>query len=149
MGLDMYLVANGYLSNYNEESTKNAAQIKAMYGDLPDSVRVSSVNFEVGYWRKANAIHKWFVDNVQKGEDDCGTYYVSEERIKLLKLTCERVIEDPTLAFDLLPPSSGFFFGSSAVDDWYFDSLRHTITVCDDAMTMIERGFTLEYHASW
>ena len=28
---------------------------------------------EVGYWRKANAIHGWFVRNVQNGKDDCGT----------------------------------------------------------------------------
>lgn len=26
---------------------------------------------EIGYWRKANHIHKWFVDCVQDGEDDC------------------------------------------------------------------------------
>lgn len=26
---------------------------------------------EIAYWRKANAIHRWFVDNVQNGTDDC------------------------------------------------------------------------------
>ena len=26
---------------------------------------------QVGYWRKANQIHNWFVENVQDGEDDC------------------------------------------------------------------------------
>jgi hypothetical protein len=26
---------------------------------------------EVGYWRKANQIHNFFVENVQDGEDDC------------------------------------------------------------------------------
>lgn len=25
---------------------------------------------EIGYWRKANHIHKWFVDKVQGGDDD-------------------------------------------------------------------------------
>ena len=27
---------------------------------------------QIASWRKANAIHKWFVDNVQDGVDDCG-----------------------------------------------------------------------------
>ena len=26
--------------------------------------------FEIGYWRKANAIHKYFVDTLQDGDDD-------------------------------------------------------------------------------
>lgn len=30
-----------------------------------------SIKEEVGYWRKANAIHDWFVENVQDGIDDC------------------------------------------------------------------------------
>lgn len=28
--------------------------------------RAFSEGIEVGYWRKANHIHKWFVDNVQE-----------------------------------------------------------------------------------
>ena len=39
---------------------------------------------EVGYWRKANAIHRWFVENVQNGEDDCGEYRVSHEQMQEL-----------------------------------------------------------------
>ncbi len=30
----------------------------------------------VAYWRKNNAVHKWFVDNLNNGEDDCQEYYV-------------------------------------------------------------------------
>lgn len=42
------------------------------------------VEEDVAYWRKANAIHNWFVQNVQDGEDNCGEYPVSKE--KLLEL---------------------------------------------------------------
>jgi hypothetical protein len=49
------------------------------------------------YWRKANHIHKWFVDNVQGGKDDCGNYYVSEEKLEELLHTCERILEDSKL----------------------------------------------------
>lgn len=49
--------------------------------------RVQEIVESVGYWRKANAIHKWFVDNVQDGEDNCADYYVSREQLKeLLKI---------------------------------------------------------------
>ena len=47
---------------------------------------------QVGYWRKANAIHRWFVQNVQAGVDDCGTYVVTREQLEQLKATCERVL---------------------------------------------------------
>lgn len=45
----------------------------------------------VGYWRKANAIHKWFVDNVQDGEDDCGYYEVSKEDLEELLSICKAI----------------------------------------------------------
>ena len=45
-----------------------------------------------GYWRKANAIHKWFVENVQNGVDDCDTYLVTREQLEQLKEACEMVL---------------------------------------------------------
>lgn len=46
----------------------------------------------VGYWRKANAIHRWFVENVQDGNDDCGEYEVTKEKLEELKDTCLEVL---------------------------------------------------------
>lgn len=68
MGLDMYL-------------------IKRRKNDAKDN----SFN-EVAYWRKANQIHKWFVDHVQDGVDDCGYYKVSVEQLRDLLATCRDVI---------------------------------------------------------
>ena len=149
MGLDMYLVAQGYLSQYEPRSREVSEAVAACYSDLPEGVRVRGVEFEVGYWRKANAIHRWFVENVQDNEDDCGTYDVPREKLVKLKETCQQVIDDPSKAFELLPPSSGFFFGSTAVDEWYLDSLRSTIEICETAVAMRDRGFFIQYHSSW
>jgi hypothetical protein len=52
-----------------------------------------SIFVEVGYWRKANAIHKWFVDNVQDGYDDCDYYEVTKEKLKELLDACLKVRE--------------------------------------------------------
>ena len=52
-----------------------------------------SICEDVGYWRKANHIHKWFVDNVQDGEDDCGNYEVSQEQLEELLDICKLIKE--------------------------------------------------------
>jgi hypothetical protein len=57
-----------------------------------DPKKICYIVEEVAYWRKANHIHKWFVDNVQSGNDDCGKYYVSQDQLKDLVALCEQVI---------------------------------------------------------
>lgn len=52
---------------------------------------------EVAYWRKANAIHNWFVCNVQNGNDDCGTYEVKKEQLEKLLDTCKKVLKNSVL----------------------------------------------------
>lgn len=46
----------------------------------------------VGYWRKANAVHAWFVKNVQGGVDDCGQYPVRRQKLEELSELCQRVL---------------------------------------------------------
>lgn len=48
---------------------------------------------EVACWSKANMLHRWFVENVQNGVDDCGHYKVSQNQIIDLIHKCEEVIE--------------------------------------------------------
>ena len=54
---------------------------------------------QVGYWRKANAIHQWFVDNVQDGEDDCD-YHREVTRGDLIELRdlCINVVNHSPMA---------------------------------------------------
>lgn len=47
---------------------------------------------EVGYWRKANQVHAWFVDNVQNGVDDCDSYVVTAEKLEELLEICQRLL---------------------------------------------------------
>lgn len=50
---------------------------------------------EVAYWRKANAIHKWFVDNCAGGEfENCGDCYVSKDDLIKLKEICEKIMKE-------------------------------------------------------
>lgn len=70
MGLDMYL-----LKGKKEVANDNWEVLE-----------------EVGYLRKANQIHAWMVDNVQDGEDDCGYYEVSREKVEELHEVCAKII---------------------------------------------------------
>ena len=125
MGLDMYLYAKRHLRDYvpEDKKIKNAIddQLPAVFKD------VQEIKVAITYWRKANAIHKWFVDNCQEGVDDCRETYVEFEKLKQLYHTCQTILENPDKAEELLPTASGFFFGSTEYDDGYTDDLLYTV----------------------
>lgn len=96
MGLDMYLSRKVYIGNKYKEPKDRIKIIipKTSAGtNTIKSQKITYIEEEAGYWRKANAIHKWFVDNVQDGEDDCKEYYVNHEQMEELLDLCNRVIK--------------------------------------------------------
>jgi len=155
MGLDMYLSGKRYISSYFDEADKDRAEaIQQQFPELKGKDRFGSescikeVRIEAGYWRKVNAIHKWFVDNVQGGEDECKPHYVSREQLLALKALCQEVLDNRDRAADLLPSANGFFFGSTEYDDYYFDDLQTTIGIIDDCLELPE-SWEFEYCSSW
>ena len=93
MGLDMYLIRKKYVgANLEHRKVKGKIELEIEGKKLPiEFDRLSYIDEEVGYWRKANAIHKWFVDNVQDGNDDCKEYSVSMEDLEKLLELCKLV----------------------------------------------------------
>ena len=152
MGLDMYLNARRFLWIFSNGTGEDAEIGKAISAAIPEAgnMRPSTVEFEAIYWRKANAIHKWFVDNVQDGVDDCRSYYVSRDNLRNLLEVCETVLKDNSRAEELLPSQSGFFFGGTDYDEWYFKDLQHT---CDKINELLSRPdfdkFDFQYKSSW
>lgn len=148
MGLDMYLTNKTYIPNDGKW------EIQILKDGKPSSIdvnKISSIEEEVGYWRKANAIHKWFVKNVQDGKDDCQDYYVSKEKINQLITDCKNVLEDHTKASSILPTGSGFFFGSTEYDEWYFDDINKTLQIMQQALQILdgENYSSIYYRSSW
>lgn len=146
MGLDMYLEAERYVSEYfDEKDGERAAKINELFpefGNLP----VKKIRVEAAYWRKANAIHKWFVDNVQDGVDECQESYVDREQLETLRQLCLEVLD--TKDASKLPPQAGFFFGSTDIDEWYFEDLRNTVEKLDNVLAM-PNSLEFYYRASW
>ena len=151
MGLDMFLVAKRYTSPYDPADAALTELAKAInFGDGTMDVR--EVVFEAMYWRKANAIHRWFVDNVQNGVDNCAEYYVDTDQMRELRDLCKKVLEDPESAMELLPPKSGFFFGSTVIDEFFIDDLTSTVQRFDyllDLPEVKDHKISFYYHSSW
>jgi len=144
MGLDMYLKGKVFL-DYNSPEREDIAKMLEI-----DGFDVSAVTVELGYWRKANHIHKWFVDNVQNGVDNCGEYLVTKQDLETLLIICKQALEDKTKASSLLPTQQGFFFGGQEYDDWYFDDLESTIEILEKALKFYnEKIVDIYYRASW
>ena len=99
MGLDMYLNKKTYVGNkWRKKSQlvkvsvpKNQKDVTFPTSDIKNE-RIQNIEEEVMCWRKANAIHAWFVRNVQSGNDDCKEYYVSVEQLVELLDLCTKVI---------------------------------------------------------
>lgn len=106
-----------------------------------------SIFHEAAYWRKANAIHAWFVHTVQNDVDDCGYYELTQEHLQDLVQICTEAVEK---ADDiLLPPQGGFFFGSIVVDEWYWADLKRTIEQVNNILNKDWSKYRFFYHSSW
>jgi len=152
MGLDMYLTARRKLYNFKDEEKKKAEEVRKLFPDMFKSgnLNTTGVSFEVGYWRKANAIHKWFVDNCQEGVDNCQGHYVGREKLIELKELCKKILKEHTqeIAEELMPVEQGFFFGTYEYDEWYWGSLEETIKIINKCLELPE-DWNFEYCSSW
>lgn len=150
MGLDMYLSKKNYVKNwsYMKDEQKHKITVKLGGKTIKDikPKRIAYITEEVMYWRKANHIHKWFVDNCQDGIDECQESYVSKEKLAELAALCEEVTR--TRDGGILPSSSGFFFGSTKYDDYYFDETKETAIELRRLLAEEGNG-EYYYQASW
>lgn len=150
MGLDMYLTGRRYIWE-NSDKPEEQALADAL-NKMPTlgnkGKRVKGVEVEGMYWRKANAIHKWFVDNVQDGLDECKEHYVTREQLTALRDACVKALDDPDNAGKYLSPTAGFFFGSTALDEWYFSALKETVEGLNACLEM-DKAWSFYYCSSW
>lgn len=148
--------------------------------DVDHKYGYMQVHEQVGYWRKANAIHSWFVDHVQDGDDDCDYHQeVTKGVLEDLLSTCEKVlascemvsgkiqngityengkekidwvdgkyIYDDSVAQELLPTTSGFFFGSTDYDEYYVRDIQDTIDIITRVLETTDFEKEMVYYVS-
>ena len=113
----------------------------------------------VGYWRKANQIHHWFVENIQNGNDDQREYIVSKEQLIELLETCYEVlkyvdlknciVKDEEAVRGLLPTYEGFFFGRYDYGEDYIDDIKNTIKILKDVIGNTDFDKEDIYYSCW
>jgi hypothetical protein len=147
MGLDMYLTAKRYIYDFGDDGKALREQLQ----DLKvNGMNVKELSYEAGYWRKANAIHQWFVINVQEGVDNCREYLVTTEQLEKLLALVNEVLRNRDKAADLLPTCNGFFFGSDLYDEGYFDDLLQTKAIIENILSIDDLPkYDFYYSSSW
>lgn len=148
MGLDMYLYAEKYVSGWDHRPDPAYDAITSLLGHKScEGSPHLDVTLCVYYWRKSNWFHAWFVDNVQKGVDECQKSYVERSDLEQLIKVC-----DETLASrnpELLSPRSGFFFGSYDTDEWYWEDVQRTRDGLAGVLEEYGDGWYFYYQSSW
>ena len=160
MGLDMYIEAEKNVGGWDH----NSDETKGVYKTILEAVGMGtspcpdhpsmSVSMVAAYWRKANHIHNWFVENVQDGVDECQRSYVSRDQIQDLVSVCEQVMKMDGAdveheAAALLPTKSGLFFGSMDYDEYFITDVKATIKQLKPLLTPAFDGYAFYYQSSW
>lgn len=151
MGLDMYLYRQrADEPPISEQLDDDGPLWNDAKGEFSfDAYKAWQETHQVAYWRKANAIHKWFVDSVQGGVDECQySDPIGREALAGLVERCKRVLAGVTDAEDALATQSGFFFGGTEYDEWYRQDLEETIKQLEPLLAE-RNGDTFVYHSSW
>lgn len=162
MGLDLYLYRQRYVRG------DKAKKVKELVGEKAEGS--VSVKTNVAYWRKANAIHRFFYDFTGEDEDTREIYIPYECLEELLKRCKEikskvklidgkvsagytykdgkrvdmwedgKVIKDSSLCEELLPTQEGFFFGDTDYNECYMDDINDTIEQLEQIMADDDRA---------
>lgn len=113
-------------------------KIPKKYEKRIDINKIKYVMTEVMYWRKAQDIHNWFVDNVQDGRDDCASYYVDRDNLKELKKWIDKKLKniDKERVIKKL----------EGEDDWDYEQLIRTSNFLNEELSE-EFNDYYEYHS--
>ena len=144
MGLDMYIFE--YKKGYGPADAQKVFEDDAI-GWNERGAKVAIFCKEVVYWRKANSIHRWFVENVQNNVDDCEEHLLTKDNIIQLLALVKKAIS--TKDMKILPPQSGFFFGNTEDFIWWFNDMNDTKEYLTKLLDMWDENNTYYYHSSW
>ena len=158
MGLDMYLYAEKYISGYDYEMVNGEMQRKdnpvhdlligvsdmhtlpsAEYGGV-------TISKAVGYWRKANAIHGWFVRELADGVDKCQRIDVRRSDLVTLRDLCVNELHNrnnakPTEVSDYVLSEDGTEIHTKIMEAIKKEASKVSVAVTDDPLAPINGFF--------
>lgn len=163
MGLDMYFYARKTTYKSFAEWDPSCKVDKTNY---PEDLKVFSdyiydrnfksvetkVDYQIGYFRKFNALHAYIVRTFANGKDNCQDIFLSQEAVVKIKAALDSVLEPATeeKAKEVLPTQSGFFFGDISYDEYYFEDVREAAALMQNFLDHFDFDtYELIYRASW
>ena len=149
-----------YISDWTNKPLYDLFQQYKLTGQIGDvkglkcakdkkGVKHWTVITEAFYLRKANAIHKWMVANVQDDVDDCDYYPMDNTHIDKFIADVDAILADDSKKEELIPTQSGFFFGGTEYDEWYYHELKATKKRFKRFKAKCNSAWKFTYHSSW
>lgn len=90
----------------------------------------------VGYFRKVNLLFA-YCQNRGILIDEYFAYITKAEALDIID-RCKKVLADHDLAGELLPTRSGFFFGSTDYDEWYFSDVEDVLKTFEKCLPIFD-----------
>lgn len=101
------------------------------------------------YFRKYNWLYGWVRRKLKIAElKNCEHYQLTRSMVNDLIDDITNVLSDNSLAEKVLPTESGFFFGSTEYDEWYYDDLRDAKEQLTQLLTEMSDGEPADFW-SW
>ena len=164
MGLDMYFYARKTtyksFSKWDEsnsvDETNYPEDLKTFSDYIYDrnfkSVQTET-RYQIGYFRKFNALHSYIVKTFADGIDNCQDIILYKEDVEQIKKVLDDVLnahQQVEKAKELLPTQSGFFFGGTDYDEYYFEDVKDAADLMQSFLDNFDfENYQLVYQASW
>ena len=87
----------------------------------------------LGYFRKVNFLVKFFEERGFDVQNQI-PLVINKDDAKQLLSACEEVLKDNSKASEILPTMSGFFFGSTDYDDYYYKDVEEVRNYVKDKL---------------
>ena len=164
MGLDMYFYARKttYKSfskwdNPDRANEANYPEDLKTFSDYIYDRNFKSVqtetSYQIGYFRKFNALHSYIVKTFANGVDNCQDIILYKEDVEQIKKVLDEVLnahQQVEKAKELLPTQSGFFFGGTDYDEYYFEDVKDAADLMQSFLDNFDFDkYQLVYRASW
>lgn len=164
MGLDMYFYARKttYKSFSKWDKPDRANEVSypedlKIFSDYIYDINFKSVQteirYQIGYFRKFNALHSYIVKTFADGIDNCQDIILYKEDVEQIKKVLDDVLnahQQVEKAKELLPTQSGFFFGGTDYDEFYFEDVKDAADLMQSFLDNFDfESYQLVYQASW
>ena len=126
--------------------TRQIVDLPELEGMIKEEIDNSYEEYDA-YFRKVNFIFAYYEN---KGKMQNEWYALTDaDDIDDLISRCEQVLKDHDLANALLPTQSGFFFGSTEYDEWYFSDVKDCLRQMKKYRKLLKDGVTGYVIFSW